>query len=201
VRAEPSDAFTVGRFVEPCWTEALDAQLELASIPEHATISGMFIAPLLLELQRAGIDVAARRARYTAFRFYPLREHAQLLLEACASVYPDRALRVALRKLGRAAPVAFNASTLGKVVLGSSRGVLESIVAMAKGYELNMRPGRASVVESHANRAVLRLDEVHYFLDSHHVGAFEGTMKHAGVQGEVSIEAESRSCADFLLRW
>jgi uncharacterized protein (TIGR02265 family) len=200
VPSEPPTEFA-GRFVEPPWNAPLDVAKALEAIPASATISGMFIAPLLLELQRAGVEIATGGARYMSFRFYPLREHARLLLQACARVYPDRPIRAALRKLGRAAPLAFNASTLGKVVLGSSQGVLESVAAMAKGYELNMKPGSAVIIESHARRAIVRLSDVYHFLDSHHVGAFEGTLKHAGAQGEVSIAAESDACADLLLRW
>ena len=32
---------------------------------------------------------------------------------------------------------------------------------------------------------VLSLEGVHYFLDAHHVGVFEGTLSHAGVSGRV----------------
>jgi uncharacterized protein (TIGR02265 family) len=202
VPQEPSPAErTVGHFVEPPWRAPLDAELELRSVPADAKISGMFIAPLLLELKRTDPEGALPRARYVPFNFYPLREHVQLLLDASERVYPERSLRIALRTLGRGAPSAFTASTLGKVVLGSTQGVYDRIAAISKGYELNMRPGSATIIESVPNRIVVRLDNVHYFLDSHHVGVFEGTMKQLGVQGRVLIAARDRSSADLLLEW
>jgi uncharacterized protein (TIGR02265 family) len=190
-----------GRFVEPDWHAPFDPDLELRLVPEDAKISGMFLAPLVAELKRVAPGAAVTRPRYVAFNFYPLREHAQLLLEACRLVYPQRPLRVALRTLGRAAPQAFVASTLGKVVLGSTQGVHDRIAAIAKGYELNLRPGRATVLESGKTRIVVRLEDVHYFLDSHHVGAYEGTMKQAGVAGRVLLADRGRASADLLLEW
>jgi uncharacterized protein (TIGR02265 family) len=207
VPQEPSPAErTVGRFVEPPWRAALDVEHELRAVPADAKISGMFMAPLLLELKRTDPDGAVPRARYVPFNFYPLREHVQLLLDASQRVYPDRPLRMALRTLGRGAPSAFTASTLGKVVLGSTQGVHDRIAAIAKGYELNMRPGSATIIENVPGRIVVRLDYVHYFLDSHHVGVFEGTMKQAGVAGRVLIAARDHAApphasADLLLEW
>jgi uncharacterized protein (TIGR02265 family) len=202
VSQEPSPAeLAAGRFVEPSWRAPLDVELELRSVPNDAKISGMFIAPLVVELKRSDPDGLTPRARYVPFNFYPLREHVQLLIEASQRVYADRPLRLGLRTLGRGAPSAFVASTLGKVVLGSTQGVHDRVAAIAKGYELNMRPGRATIVENTPNRIVVRLEDVHYFLDSHHVGVFEGIMKQSGVSGRVLFAAGLRGSADLLLEW
>jgi uncharacterized protein (TIGR02265 family) len=189
------------RFVEPPWRTVLDPELELSAIPADAMISGMFIAPLLVELKRINASVAFPRARYVPFQFYPLREHAQLLVETASHLFRNRPLRYAMRKMGRAAPLSFISSTLGKVVLGSSQGVHGAVEALATAYGLNMRPGTVTIVESLPERMVLRLENIHYFLDSHHVGAFEGAMTYAGVRGSVRIAAQSRATADLLLEW
>jgi uncharacterized protein (TIGR02265 family) len=189
------------RFVEPPWNAPFDEQAELAAIPESCTISGMFLAPLAAEAKRRGITLPSARERYVSFKFYPLVEHARLLLETCAQIYPDRPRRQALRKLGRGAPQALVSSTLGRVVLASVEGVASVVEAMAKAYPLNARPSKVTVVESMPGRSVVRLEEIHYFLDSHHVGTFEGVLKFARVQGRVRIAMKSRSAADFLLEW
>jgi uncharacterized protein (TIGR02265 family) len=123
------------------------------------------------------------------------------LLEACARFYPDRSLRQGLRKLGRGAPNALIASTLGKVVLGSVEGPHDVIAAIAKAYPLNARPSRVTVLESTRGRSVVRLEDIYYFLDSHHVGTFEGALTFAGVRGQVLIAKRGRAAADFLLEW
>jgi uncharacterized protein (TIGR02265 family) len=189
------------RFVEPPWDAPFDEQAELAAIPESCTISGMFLAPLAAEATRRGLALPSARERYVSFKFYPLVEHARLLLETCARIYPDRSRRQALRKLGRGAPQALVSSTLGRVVLGSVEGVSSVVAAMAKAYPLNARPSKVTVVESMPGRSVVRLEDIHYFLDSHHVGTFEGVLKFARVRGRVRIAMRSHCSADFLLEW
>jgi len=88
-----------------------------------------------------------------------------------------------------------------KVVLGSAEGVHEVVAAMAKAYPLNARPSRVTALEAAGGRAIVRLEDIHYFLDSHHVGAFEGVLKYAGVKGRVLIATRSQSAADLLLEW
>lgn len=157
--------------------------------------------PMLAEVKRRGVTRAPPRERYVAFNQYPLREHARVLVDTSGDLFPDRTLRQGLRKLGRGAPTAFGASTLGKVTLGSALGVQSIVEAFAKGYELNMQPGRAVVVECAARRIVVSLDDVHYFIDSHHIGAFEGALAHAGVRGSVKIAPRGSTAADLLLEW
>jgi uncharacterized protein (TIGR02265 family) len=188
-------------FLPPPWDAPFDGEAALAAIPEAATISGMFLAPLVAEAQKRGIVLRAARERYVGFTFYPLREHARLLLEVCDRIYPDRPPRQVLRKLGRGAPNALLASTLGKVVLGSVEGPHGVIAAMAKAYPLNARPSRVTVLEATRGRSVVRLEDVFYFLDSHHVGAFEGALNFAKVEGHVLFARRGRASADLLLEW
>jgi uncharacterized protein (TIGR02265 family) len=199
-RHQPSIA-PPDRFLEPPWDAPLDTAVALAAIPKDAEISGMFTAPLVTGTKRVIAEQEGARERYVAFRFYPLREHAAWLLDAARTLYPDRSLRSALRKLGRGAPDAFLTSTLGKVMLDSSLGLEGLIDAFAKAYELNLRPGSVRVSESQPRRVVVKLDQIHYFLDCHHVGVFEGLMKHAGTRGRVRIDSRSLSSADLLLEW
>jgi uncharacterized protein (TIGR02265 family) len=188
-------------FVEPTWSTPLDVPQLLRAIPETATISGMFMEPLAEAARRKGKPLPSARERYVPFRFYPLREHSQLLVEMCQKHYHPMPLRQALRKLGRAAPDALVASTIGKVMLNSATGVEDMIRALIKTYPLNLRPGRLDMIENGPHHAILRLEEIHYFLDSHHVGTFEGIMRFAGKQGTVRICSYSTTAADFLCEW
>ena len=189
------------RFVEPPWTAPLEIRTVLQTIPAAATISGMFIAALAGEAKRLGVHLPSARERYVPYSFYPLIEHAQVLVETCERIHPTLSIRQALRKLGRGAPTALVSSTLGKVVLASAEGVHEVVDAMAKAYPLNARPSRVEVLERSPGRAVVRLEEVHYFVDSHHVGAFEGALRYAGVDGRVLMASRGPASADFLLEW
>ena len=188
-------------FVEPPWSASLNAEAEIRAMPETAQVRGLLIAPMLADAKKRGSSKPLPRERYLSFNLYPLREHARLLVDRCQDLFPELPFRQGLRKLGRAASDAFGASTLGKVTLGAAEGVHDIVTAFAKGYELNLQPGRAIVVESSPRRIVISLDDVHYFVDSHHVGAFEGVLRRAGVRGRVLIARRGRAAADLLLEW
>jgi uncharacterized protein (TIGR02265 family) len=164
-------------------------------------VRGLLIAPMIAEAKRRGVTRPAPRERYVAFNLYPLREHARVLIDHCQDLYPDLTLRAALRKIGRAAPNAFLGSTLGKVTLAPAEGLPDIVSAFCKAYELSLEPGEAHVLEQGAKHMVVSLREVYHFLDCHHVGAFEGALKYAGVRGKVSIAVHSQAAADLLLEW
>jgi uncharacterized protein (TIGR02265 family) len=188
-------------FVEPNWTAPLDVVKALEAIPETATITGMFIEPTARAARAGGKSLPAQRERYLPFRYYPLREHVQLLLEACAATFPGRPLRTALRKLGRAGPNAFLASTLGRVSVGSGHGTHDYIERLAKSYSISLSGARGSMLTIDDHNAVVQLQNVHFFLACHHVGVFEGVMRYAGVQGEVKIKSHSPHSADLWCSW
>jgi uncharacterized protein (TIGR02265 family) len=188
-------------FLDAPWNAPLDPQAAIDAIPEQATISGMFVAPLVATARQMGRELSGARHRYISFQFYPLKEHAALLVETCQLLYPGRPLRQALRKLGRGAPKALVSSTLGKVMLGSAEGVHAVLKGMAKAYGINAPPSRASLLEIGSGYAIVRLEEIHYFLDCHHVGTFEGALRFAGVDGSVKLRAHGEASADMLCQW
>jgi uncharacterized protein (TIGR02265 family) len=188
------------QFLDPPWDAPLDAPREIENIPASAQIRGMFILPVIQEAKRAGTNVS-KRERYVPFQFYPLREHAQLMVEAAPIVFPKLPLRQALRRFGRGAPQAFVSSTLGRVVLQSVQGVAEVVSALAKGYELNMAPGRASVEQPQPRVMHITLDQVYFFLDCHHVGAFEGAVQFAGERGRVRVHRVDSATAVLRIEW
>ena len=189
-------------FVDPPWEAPLDVERVLAGIAPDAKISGMFFVSLVAGAKTRNMVLPSARDRYVPFNFYPVADFARLLVEAAQRFFAGRrSLRHALRSLGRSAPDAFLSSTLGKVTLGSTEGVHAAVGAMANAYELNLRPSRVSTLDSGPDWVTVRLDKVGYFLDSHHVGTFEGILRFAQVQGSVRIAARGSASADMLLAW
>ncbi|MET0342579.1 MAG: DUF2378 family protein [Polyangiales bacterium] len=189
-------------FIEPAWSAPLDAAAALRKIPEDASVAGMFLAPLSEGAKKLGTVLPSARDRYLPFQFYPMREHAKLMVEAAAVLFPKVPLRTALRKFGKLAPRSMLESTIGRVVLGSASNVEQTLAAMVRTYPLHIRPSQAELTRFTPGRAIVRLTDVYYFLDSHHVGAFEGAMYFAGKrQTHVRIRVASTSAADFLIAW
>ena len=191
-----------GEFHSPSWDAPLDVDRELEAIPPGATMKGMFIAPMLAEAQQRGIRLEAARGRYLPFADYPLVEHARVLAEAAGVFYPELTMRRALRRLGRAAQHAFAGSTIGKVVWASVDGADAAVDAIVKSYAIAVPAARVSVMERSPGRARVRLSGgALCFLDSNHVGTFEGVLRTSNEQGEVAVRLEPPSAGEFLLTW
>lgn len=188
-------------WTDPPWDSPLDVEACLRAVPSSATMTGMFLDATAKIARDKGLEVAAARPRYTAFQPYPLKEHCRVLVEVAGALYPNVSTREALRRLGRGAPSVLLRSTVGRVVLGSVEGPFEVLVAMARSYSMHMRPSVLEVERAGDRAAVVRLSEVHNFLDSHNVGVFEGVLHHAGVKGIVRIRTFSRTSGDFHCSW
>ena len=192
----------VSDFQAPPWDEPLDLEAVIAAIPAEATITGMFTARIVREAERAGSPLRGARERYVPFQKYPLREHARLLVEALPVFCPGMSPRRGLCKLGRGGYKAFVESTIGKVTIAGVSGPDTLVEGMTKAYAISMNPGRAEVTERGDNYVVVHMADIHYFLDSHHVGTFEGVLREAGLSsGQVLLRPHSLSTADFRLQW
>ncbi|HET7544462.1 MAG TPA: DUF2378 family protein [Polyangiaceae bacterium] len=191
----------VTRFRDPPWHAPLDASRALSLISADSTIAGMFFLGLLDGAKRRGVVLSGTRERYLPFGFYPIAEFAPLLVAAAAQFHPNLSLREGLRAIGAVGPAVLAQSVLGKVTLGSAIGVHAVIEAVANTYAVNIRPSRCAVTAKADRACVVNLENVPHFLDSHHVGVFEGTMSHAGVNGRVRIASRDEFSAELLLEW
>ncbi len=191
----------LARFSDPPWNAALDVPRALSLISADSAIAGMFFLAVLEGAKRRGVRLPGTRERYLPFGFYPVAEFAPLLVAAAGLFHPKVSLRQGLRALGAAGPAVLAKSVLGKVTLGSAIGVHAVIEAVANTYAVNIRPCRCSVTHKAAQACVVSMDNVQHFLNSHHIGVFEGTMTHAGVTGRVRIASRSEFSAELLLEW
>ncbi len=188
-------------FAEPPWESPLDTALVLRSVPEDGRIAGMFSQAVLEALKQGGQPSPAPRERYLPFGFYPQREHVKLVIDAARLLFPGKSTRAALRSLGRGAPTALLQTTLGRVSLGSAQSAEQAVRALVNTYPSNVRPSESSIVSVSDTHALVTLRGIHFFLDSHHVGVLEGTLRYAGVHGRVRIRTREAGCADLLCTW
>jgi uncharacterized protein (TIGR02265 family) len=188
-------------WVDPPWSQPLDGDAAVRAVPADATMTGLFLDAVAGIAREQRIALKSARPRYVQFQPYPLREHCELLVEAARALFSDVPLRQGLRKLGRGAPHALVRSTIGRVVFASAEGPLDIIRAMAKSYSMHMRPSSLEVEAEGPRAAVVRVHDVHNFLDSHNIGVFEGVLKYAGVKGTVKIRPYTRTSADLLCVW
>ena len=189
------------QFFAPNWNAPLDPVRYLLTIPATATISGMFLLGMVNEAQERGLKLASAAPRYLPFNFYPVRDHVQLMFDYSQAMFPSLPLRQGVRKIGHGASHALLSSTIGRVMLATATDPVSSLAAFASSYAVNLRPGSAEVVRHGANWAIVALRDVHYLLDSNHIGTWEGVLKLVGMRGEVLYRSLGPAAADFLITW
>ncbi|MFI5298230.1 MAG: DUF2378 family protein [Polyangiales bacterium] len=190
-----------GEFGDPPWDDPIDEAAILRAIPVDSTIKGMFLLPLIELARKQGIDLGLTRERYLPFGDYPVREHAHALHAIAHGVFPHVSIRKGLRRLGHPVVDTLRATTVGRVVWSGASDLGAALHALSTAYTLTCSRARASIVELEPDHAIVRFDDVHWFLDSHHVGVCEGVLGACGVKGTVRIRMATPYSAEFLCTW
>ena len=190
-----------GDFVAPDWSEPLDVAAYLASTPRTARIKGMFPAAVADSARSRGLTLPSARERYLPFSDVPVAEFASLLVEAAQSFFPNAPLRIGLRDLGRSAFPVLIQTMVGRVVLSTAADMPSALQAGTKAYVVALPTCRVEILELSEKRAVIMLKNVYYFLDSHHVGVFEGLAKSIGLRVTTRVRMRGKFDGDFELTW
>jgi uncharacterized protein (TIGR02265 family) len=188
-------------FSEPLWDAPVDVEAEARALPASATIKGLFLLPMVAEATRRRLVLRAARDRYLPFVDYPLIEHLRLLIEAAHAFYPELSTRRGLRRLGRAAPRAIGETLVGKVHWSTVTDITSGLEYGARMYAITAPSSRVVILENAPGQARLRLEGSHCFVDSNHVGTWEGILRACDVEGTVAVRIESSRTAELALEW
>jgi uncharacterized protein (TIGR02265 family) len=200
----PDAAMTA--YLAPPWDAPLDIEAYILAIPEGALIKGMYPGAIAAEGRRRNIVLPHAADKYLPFYEYPLRDHMRLVAEATNAFWPELPKRQGLRKLGRAAVVAFLQTTFGKAVLGgltSPETVARALLTLVRAYgtSLSKPTPKVEVIELSESSCVLKVRDAWLFLDSHQIGIIEGYCSACGVRVDVRVAVDGPSSADFLCSW
>jgi uncharacterized protein (TIGR02265 family) len=188
-------------FLDPRWDAPLDVDAAIAAIPPDVTMKGMFFTPLVEAARTRHVDLGYPRDRYLPFGDYPMTEHVRGLAASARAFYPHFPVRNALRRLGQGVLQSFQGSTVGRVVWSGVYDIEVALRTLAKSYTLASPVARAEVVELGASRAVVHLEHVYWFLDSHHIGVFEGVLRSCGAEAVVRVRTMSLHTGDIECTW
>jgi uncharacterized protein (TIGR02265 family) len=155
---------------------------------------------IVSQAQRGGAPIG--RERYTSFRGYPLSEWLDLLPRAAEVAYPHVPPREGMRRFGHTAFSTFTSSTAGRVLF-SMAGQSPAMAARLAGraFDVIGSHGRVHVLDVGDNYAVLGLRDMWDYIDSWHVGVYEGALAALRVQGDVRVRPMDRTNADLEIRW
>jgi len=188
-------------FQRPDFASHLDVEALVASIPERATVKGMFFHSALGQARKKGVILPGRE-KYVAFQDYTVREHVQVLAECARLIYPGDSARQALRRLGRDAYRIFLESMVGRVLFSVAARRFESALHLtSKAYKVVGNMSSATIEDEQANSAVVHLRGVWNFPDSYHVGVFEEAVEDYGLKGEVLMRRNTADDVELKLVW
>ena len=186
-------------FAAPQFTLPVDLAAQKRLVPPGATVKGMQLQGLLDEQARCGHTPAGR---YVAFRDYPAEELLERLIETAARCHPSVPVREGLRRVGHSAYGTLARSTIGKVLFAVAGTAPRQFLEMTtRAYSVSGSTGASEVLSMRDREAVVRLTEIYSFVDSWHVGIFEGAFRAIGAPCVVRVRPRSPMSAEFLLHW
>jgi serine/threonine-protein kinase len=193
-----------GAFRDPDFAAPVDLQAHLDLLPPGATGKGMFFNGIL-ELGAAVrpapdffLLAGVRKRRYFAFGDYPMTDYMRLEVAIAKATHPGLAVGEGLRRLGRQAPGRFMVSHVGRTLFGILGLDAEALLLSAgKAYRITLSFGELTVEKAAPGRFLLRARGLPIFLETYHVGVFEGLLAYCRVRGRVRIATEGLAEATF----
>jgi uncharacterized protein (TIGR02265 family) len=188
-------------FVRPDDAAPFDPLPNILAVPSDHGIRGLYFNSMIDEANIKGVAISADRS-YIDFKYYPVREQLELMIDVAQRFHPGSSLRGAVRRIGRTVYPVFAASLVGRVMFGVLGNDLARIMKIAsKGYECSLSHAHASVVACNPHSARVRLENNYAFIDAYQVGVFEGALEACNREGEVYVRQDSVSEGEIFVRW
>ncbi len=188
-------------FHQTDWDAKIDVGSYLSSVPESATIKGVFPASILERLNKNDLPHIGPD-EYHSFGDYSMRDHMVFLVDAAEKLYPGVSLGRGLRSLGHLAYDSFLDSLVGRVLLGVLGKKVGSILRVSpKAWSAAVSHGGISVDEVSSQEAFLQANDLHYFMDFYCVGIAEGMLIACESRGVVALNAGSPQDARVFIAW
>jgi uncharacterized protein (TIGR02265 family) len=180
------------------WHAPIEADAFLAGVPSEHQIRGMF--PDKVARLAADHGHAVGRSRYIAFKFYPLREHIELMANAVPLIYPECNLREGLRRLGAYGAPTLLDSMIGRVFTSFVGGPKGAMSLVGKSYQTTRSGGTAKVVGYEEQQyVILSLRDVWDYPDALHAGIIEAFLKSIDLDWRPTVQRQT-TC-DCLLKF
>jgi uncharacterized protein (TIGR02265 family) len=169
--------------------------------PETNTVKGMYVNGIIQALHNKGVHYNPPE-RPQPFKDYPLRGYMELLLDSAVTLYPKTNVNDGLFRLGQLAIPTFAQSIVGKVFMGTAGRSWElSLKYVSRGYEVSLKPGKATVAEIGNGMALVQLRDVYNFGESYQVGVIDGLMSSCGIVGKITPHVISACDVDMRIEW
>lgn len=187
-------------FSEPRWTDPIDADAAIVACPSSAQLNGIMSTALVDAARTVSKTLPSALPRYLPFQPYPLREHMRLLVEAAAALYPNDPMRIAFRRFGRGVRSVVSTTPYGRVAFGRELDARDTVAALTRCYRVMLDCSVEGVLRD-PRCANIEMRDIHYFMDSLHVGTVEGIFIGSQIKPRVLVKMHDASNATFRVRW
>lgn len=166
----------------------------------RGTIKGMFLN-FVIDFERDhGGEV--ERKRCIGFKSYPIGEYNALVDEVAQTLLPELTIAEARRRIGSEIYPRFTETMVGTALLAIAGHDWNRVILVGpKAYEVSLAPGSVEVTMRRRGEALVQLREIWTYVDTLHLGIWEGAMKRCGAEGTIEVELLSRCDADFKIQW
>ncbi|MFO0554676.1 MAG: DUF2378 family protein [Polyangiaceae bacterium] len=188
-------------FSLPSFSAPLDLDAEIAKCPSSATVKGMFIDAVQKRI-RALNATPQFDARVVPFNDYSTVHQMRLLAQWARLAHRILPPREGLRRVGWSAYEDLTNSLAGRVLFGVLGRDIVAITKLAsKAYAIAGSPQRATVVELADKQAIVRLEDIHLFIDSYQIGVMEGVLRLCRLEGSVLTKRLSETSCEMCVEW
>jgi uncharacterized protein (TIGR02265 family) len=143
-----------------------------------------------------------QRKRCIPFKSYPVADYNALVDEVAQSVLPHLTVAEGRRLIGSEIYPRFTETMVGTALLAVAGHDWNRVITIGpKAYEVSLSPGSVQVTLNRPGNALVQLREVWTYVDTLHLGIWQGAMKRCGTEGTIEVDLISRCDADFLIQW
>jgi len=184
-------------FLEPDWQASVDFKARIAAVPANAVVRGLFLQVIADGVTRG----PKAKARYTAFKTYPMREYLELL---AAGAQEDRSVSSAesVRRMGWRVYSSYADTITGTAIFAIAGRDFRRVIEVApSSYKVALTPGSVRVRSIENYQAEVELRDIYNLPDLHQVGIWEGAMQACGVTGHIRTRILDFGAVDFHVSW
>jgi uncharacterized protein (TIGR02265 family) len=182
-----------------------DLEDRLALVPPSARNRGLFFRNIEKVVEAAGMVERYRRmlpARYSTMLWYPAADYLTQLAIGGALICGPARVHEGMSLIGRRNAIAFAESLLGRMMVRLlSRDPKKLLRQGVAGHRQSSTHGDWSLEIAGDRCAIMSMREEYVYIESHYVGAAEGTFEAIGLSVNVEVQLDDRFNGRHVLRW
>ncbi len=182
-----------------------DLEDRLAVLPPSARMRGLFFRNIESVVAQSGDIERYRRAfpeRRSSMLWYPAADYLARMAGGGALISGAAQVHQGMSLIGRRNAVAFSESLLGRTMIRLlSRDPKKLLRQGVAAHRQGSTHGDWSLEITGDRSAVMNMREEYVYIESHFVGAAEGTFEAIGLSVNVEVQLDDRFNGRHILRW